>query len=192
MRAELDTYLSGTLAGVGHFRCRHCGFAVALNALDEVPQCPNCGNDRFARASMFDTSGSDQHPPLDDEDDTSWLQSVRDDLEEGHYLAFRDERRVSVMPLTSEWTRIGRSLTADVRFDDPTVSRRHAIIVLQGDDVRVLDDRSLNGVFLNGERVEWGELEDGDELIIGRYRLYFLHTVGTGGRARVGAGKAAA
>ena len=57
--------------------------------------------------------------------------------------------------LTREWTRIGRSLAADVRFDDPTVSRRHALIVRQPDGVRVLDDRSLNGVFVNGARVEW-------------------------------------
>jgi hypothetical protein len=190
MRAQLDTYLAGTLAGAGSFRCRDCGFAVALNALDEVPRCPNCDNDRFARASMFDTSGSDHAPPLDEED-PNWLQSVREDLDEGHYLAFRDDRRVSVMPLTAEWTRIGRSLTADVRFDDPTVSRRHAIIALQGDDARVLDDRSLNGVFLNGERVEWGELEDGDELVIGRYRLHFLHNVGTPAGADVEASAAA-
>jgi rubrerythrin len=193
MKAQLDTYLTGTLAGAGSFRCNDCGFAVALNALDEIPQCPNCGNARFARASMFDTSGSDHAPPLEEEDDDNqWLEAVREELDEGVYLAFRDESRVSVMPVTSEWTKIGRSLTADVRFDDPTVSRRHAIIVLQGDDVRVLDDRSLNGVFLNGERVEWGELEDGDELIIGRYRLYFLRSSAAGGRAHVGAGEAAA
>ena len=42
------------------------------------------------------------------------------------------------------------------------------------DSLRVLDDRSLNGVFLNGEIVEWGRLEDGDELAIGRYRLFAL------------------
>jgi pSer/pThr/pTyr-binding forkhead associated (FHA) protein len=77
----------------------------------------------------------------------------------------------------NEWTRIGRALTADIRFDDPTVSRRHAIIVCQGGSARVLDDRSLNGVFLKGERVEWGNLEDGDELVIGRHHLYFLDTV---------------
>jgi hypothetical protein len=41
-----------------------------------------------------------------------------------------------------------------------------------------LDDRSLNGVFLRGERVEWGKLEDRDELIIGRYKLYFFDTAG--------------
>ena len=74
----------------------------------------------------------------------------------------------------AEWTRIGRCLAADVRFDDPTVSRRHALIVSQADGVRVLDDRSLNGVFVNGERVEWRPLTDGDEIIVGRHRLHFL------------------
>ena len=38
----------------------------------------------------------------------------------------------------------------------------------------MLDDRSLNGVFVNGEPVEWGRLRDGDELAIGRYRLFAL------------------
>jgi pSer/pThr/pTyr-binding forkhead associated (FHA) protein len=37
-----------------------------------------------------------------------------------------------------------------------------------------LDDRSLNGVFVNGERVEWRVLRDGDEIVVGRYRLHFL------------------
>jgi pSer/pThr/pTyr-binding forkhead associated (FHA) protein len=61
-----------------------------------------------------------------------------------------------------------------VRFDDPTVSRRHALIVRQPDGVRLLDDRSLNGVFVNGARVDGKALEDGDEIIVGRYRLSFL------------------
>jgi pSer/pThr/pTyr-binding forkhead associated (FHA) protein len=55
------------------------------------------------------------------------------------------------------------------------VSRRHALIVRQPDGVRVLDDRSLNGVFVNDERVEWRALTDGDEIVVGRYRLQFLH-----------------
>ena len=81
---------------------------------------------------------------------------------------------VLVVALAREWTRIGRSLAADVRFDDPTVSRRHALIVRQADGVRVLDDRSLNGVFVNGERVEWRALHDGDEIVVGRYRLHYV------------------
>ena len=78
------------------------------------------------------------------------------------------------LPLSREWTRIGRSLAADVRFDDPTVSRRHALIVRHPDGVRVLDDRSLNGVFVNGTRVDGRVLNDGDEILVGRYRLTFF------------------
>lgn len=92
----------------------------------------------------------------------------------GEYLAFTDGAETRIVPLTREWTRIGRSLAADVRFDDPTVSRRHALIVRQPDGVRVLDDRSLNGVFVNGERIEGRALKDGDEIIVGRYRLGFI------------------
>jgi hypothetical protein len=109
-------------------------------------------------------------------DDRAWLDEVRDGLSDpGQYLAYRtDDRDVVAYALEREWTRIGRSLAADIRFDDPTVSRRHALIVRQPDGLRVLDDRSLNGVFVNGERVEWSTLADGDEIVIGRHRLYFV------------------
>ncbi|MQA75486.1 MAG: FHA domain-containing protein, partial [Solirubrobacterales bacterium] len=72
------------------------------------------------------------------------------------------------------WTRIGRSGAADVRLDDPTVSRRHALVLDRGGAPVIADDRSLNGLFVNGERVEWAALSDGDELEVGRYRLYVL------------------
>jgi pSer/pThr/pTyr-binding forkhead associated (FHA) protein len=42
--------------------------------------------------------------------------------------------------------------------------------------VRVLDDRSLNGIQVNGRRVEWSPLTDGDELVIGRHAIYFMDT----------------
>jgi hypothetical protein len=127
--------------------------------------------------ARFDTSDPD--PPTAHEDDTDWLEAVRDSIErEGQYFILREGDHVSVMPLTREWTKIGRSLTADIRLDDPTVSRRHALVCSQPQAVRVLDDRSLNGVFLNGERTEWAELHDGDELQIGRYRLYFVERGG--------------
>ncbi len=68
-------------------------------------------------------------------------------------------------------TRIGRSLTADVRLEDPTVSRRHALIVRTADDVRILDDRSLGGVIVNGETVHERSLASGDVVTIGRHTL---------------------
>ena len=171
----MDSYTTGTLAGAGSFRCAGCGFHVALRTLDHIPECPHCGEAAFARASMFDVAEPDTSDLHDD--DITWLTAVRDEIgRTGHFLAFRDEGRVSVIPLVQEWTRIGRSLAADIRLDDPTVSRRHALLCVQGDRVRVLDDRSLNGLFLNGERVEWHDLSDDDELVIGRYKLHFVDT----------------
>ena len=73
------------------------------------------------------------------------------------------------------WTRIGRSRRSDLCLDDPSVSRRHALIVAEpGRELRVLDDRSLNGVFINGRAIDWSPLRDGDRLTIGRFDLYAI------------------
>ena len=86
-----------------------------------------------------------------------------------------DEEPIEIFPIDEGWTRIGRSAAADLRLDDPSVSRRHALIVCEKPKaLRVLDDRSLNGVRVNGEPIEWARLVDGDELGIGRYRLFVL------------------
>ena len=110
-----------------------------------------------------------------------WVDEARENLPmPGRYLAYEESGRRVVVPVSREWTRVGRSLAADVRFDDATVSRRHALIVVQADGVRVLDDRSLNGVYVNGERVEWRVLADGDQVAVGRHILWFLDTVTVG------------
>ncbi len=107
-----------------------------------------------------------------------WLDEAREMLGPGgRGLASRDddESSIELFPIEPGWTRIGRSATADVRLDDPSVSRRHALIVSERPKaLRVLDDRSLNGVRLNGVLLEWARLADGDELAIGRYRLFVV------------------
>ncbi len=105
----------------------------------------------------------------------SWLEQARAKLPRpGRYLLCRnDDGKVRIFPINRGWSRIGRSVAADVRLDHPSVSRRHALVVSESDEsLRVLDDRSLNGVFVNGELVEWEKLSDGDELTIGRYHLF--------------------
>jgi len=173
----MQSLTTGTLAGTGSFRCEECGYVVTLAATDQLPSCPGCGGSRFARASLF-SGGRFQRRPGEDltpAEREALVARARELIDgPGQYLAWEDGGRVRVAPLEREWTRVGRSLAADVRFDDPTVSRRHALIVRQADGVRVLDDRSLNGVFVNGERVEWRVLSDGDEIVVGRYRLHFL------------------
>jgi len=175
----VEAFTAGTLAGAGSFRCESCGFAVALHELDEVPGCPQCGGRKFKRASMFMARQAPEHTQeleqVPDVRAPEWLAEARDALvTSGDYLAYELDDRVQVVALQDGWTRVGRSLSAHVRFDDPTVSRRHALIHRDRTGARVLDDRSLNGVFLNGDRVDWHELEDGDEIAIGAFRLYFM------------------
>lgn len=172
----MKAWMSGNVAGTGTFRCTDCGYPVSLDAVDELPTCPNCGGTEFVRASLFTTAQTSVVDMTPVADDHAWLEELRGGLNEpGQYLAYRTDREeVVVYALQREWTRIGRSLAADIRFDDPTVSRRHALIVRQPDGLRVLDDRSLNGVFVNGERVEWSTLANGDEIVIGRHHLHFI------------------
>lgn len=176
----VESLTAGTLAGTGSFRCDGCGYVVTLAAEDALPDCPTCGGRQFQRASLFGASTGGRFmrgsPPLRSADERAhWLEGARLlATTPGEYLALDEGDGVRLVPLTREWTRIGRSLAADVRFDDPTVSRRHALLVRQADGVRVLDDRSLNGVFVNGERVDWRVVCDGDEIVVGRYRLTFM------------------
>jgi len=71
-------------------------------------------------------------------------------------------------------TLIGRSPECDIFLDDVTVSRRHAELRRDGDRFTIEDLGSLNGTFVNRRRIETAELEDDDELQIGKYRLTFL------------------
>lgn len=150
---------------------------MALVAHDALPECPRCGGTEFRRASLFDRPTVETTEVEIPEPAPEWLDEARAELDApGRYLAFDDgDGELAVIRLGPGWTRIGRSVAADVRLDDATVSRRHALLVLtDSGELRALDDRSLNGLVVNGERVEWAALGDGDELEVGRYRIYVL------------------
>ena len=72
-------------------------------------------------------------------------------------------------------TTIGRSPDCGIFLDDVTVSRTHAVVSERDGAFLVEDQGSLNGTFVNRKRVESAQLEDGDELQIGKYRLTFLN-----------------
>lgn len=92
----------------------------------------------------------------------------------GRYIELEGDGAAWLLPLEREVTRIGRGLAVHVRLDDQHVSRRHAIVAVNGSRVRILDDRSANGTFVNGRRVVESELCDGDVFVVGsavlRYR----------------------
>ncbi|WP_417562836.1 FHA domain-containing protein [Microbacterium sp.] len=69
---------------------------------------------------------------------------------------------------------VGRHPEADIFFDDVTVSRRHAEITRDGKRFEIVDQRSLNGTYVNGERVDRATLANGAEVRIGKFRLNFF------------------
>ncbi|MGH9021657.1 MAG: FHA domain-containing protein [Acidimicrobiia bacterium] len=75
--------------------------------------------------------------------------------------------------IDAEVTMAGRHPDSDIFLDDVTVSRRHAEIIRGPQGFRVRDTGSLNGTYVNRDRVEEASLSDGDELQIGRFRLAF-------------------
>jgi DNA-directed RNA polymerase subunit RPC12/RpoP len=177
-----DCFSAGTMPGSGTYFCLDCGSQLSMRETDSLPECPQCGSRRFGRDSIFESMQEHASPTVEfstdaDSSPPAWLREARRRLSRsGHYLAWLDDdETIAHFEIARGWTRIGRSATADLRLDDPSVSRRHALIVAEpGRGLRVLDDRSLNGVLLNGEEVEWARLKDGDELAIGRYRLFAL------------------
>ena len=75
--------------------------------------------------------------------------------------------------LDAERTTAGRSTHADIFLDDVTVSRKHAEFVRDGNQFVVRDIGSLNGTYVNRERIDASVLRPGDEVQIGKYRMTF-------------------
>jgi len=170
-----DGRAPGELAA-GSLVCVGCGYSVVLEVDDDLPTCPACGGTQFRRASLFESRTLDTEAISPASAPPTWLDEVRAQIDlTSRYLAYEEDGEPIVFELPAGWTRIGRSSAADLRLDDVTVSRRHALVVRTPEnELRALDDRSLNGLSVNGDKVEWTALTAGDELEIGRYRLYVL------------------
>ena len=76
--------------------------------------------------------------------------------------------------LDTDQTQVGRHPDSAIFLDDITVSRRHAEIRRGGDGFALHDLGSLNGTYVNRERVEEVELSSGDEIQVGKFKLVFL------------------
>jgi hypothetical protein len=182
---EEDVHQAGEPADAGSFQCLDCSMPLALDHSEEMPECPGCGGSRFQRASIFEHT-SDQ-PTLTQitiqaprEAPENWLDELRESIEApGTYLAFYSDGHAKLLTLEQGWSRIGRSAGADIRLDDPTVSRRHAVVVRTPEgELNALDDRSTNGILVNGMPVDWSPMSDGDVLQIGRYSLHVVESSG--------------
>ncbi len=149
--------------------CPECGF---LNA-EGANYCQKCGG--FLGTPDDPTGATTATYKVGE---TGEIESV--DLEEvtshGGALVIRagGGRTGESFPLAGERLTIGRQPDADIFLDDVTVSRDHALLVRRGPDYFLDDCGSLNGTYVNRERIESHKLADGDELQIGKYKLAYL------------------
>jgi pSer/pThr/pTyr-binding forkhead associated (FHA) protein len=97
-----------------------------------------------------------------------------DPVDPGRYIEIQGPDRTLLIALTEGAMHVGRGLAAELRLDDVSVSRRHAIIVPRPGGARILDDRSANGTLVNGRRIQQADLRDGDVIVLGRVVLRFL------------------
>jgi pSer/pThr/pTyr-binding forkhead associated (FHA) protein len=92
----------------------------------------------------------------------------------GRYLAIEDGGETVLIALRAKGTRIGRDTGSDVVLEDRSVSRRHALLIRREGGTVLLDDRSLNGIQVNGRRVMAAVLRDGDEISVGAVRMRYV------------------
>jgi hypothetical protein len=149
--------------------CPECGFVNGEGA----NYCQKCG----AFLGDVSTESSDTTAAFQ-VTDTGELKAV--DLDrvaaEGATLVIRSGggRAGETFALDGDRIGIGRTPESQVFLDDVTVSRNHARLVRRRDGIYIDDLGSLNGTYVNRERIESHKLLDGDELQIGKYKLSYL------------------
>lgn len=91
----------------------------------------------------------------------------------GRWLLVDEGGEPRAVRLSRQVTHLGRGFAATLQLEDPGVSRRHALVVQRAGTVLILDDRSANGTWVNGVRVQQAELHDGDVIALGRAVLVY-------------------
>jgi pSer/pThr/pTyr-binding forkhead associated (FHA) protein len=157
--------------------CTQCGqqnpddskFCARCGATLTTPGSTSTGADQTSTISMAGLEQAEEHG--DDLDDLA-----AESLPAGSALLVvkRGPNAGSRFLLDKDATTVGRHPESDIFLDDVTVSRRHAEFHRVGDGFEVRDVGSLNGTYLNRERIEDSPLSGGDEVQIGKFRLVFF------------------
>ena len=155
--------------------CTRCGHGNPDNA----NFCARCGAPLAAASD--DTTltlqvGSSDREESDAEHTQEELAVPLDELapDQGVLVVKRGPNAGSSFLLDKDLTAAGRHPASDIFLDDITVSRRHAEVLREGTRFLVKDVGSLNGTYVNRERVDVAELSSGDELQIGKFKLVFF------------------
>jgi hypothetical protein len=146
--------------------------------------CPECGHHNREAARFCGRCGASLLEPDPGEPTQAFAAYVEEEsasetaevVPEGAMLVIRigGGRAGEQFPIASERMAIGRAQNADVFLDDITVSREHAVLERRTDGPHLSDAGSLNGTYVNRQRIESVRLADGDEVQIGKYRLTYI------------------
>lgn len=188
-RAEERTWVTIGCPSCGE-RIRYCVGSpattarIAFEAPIEYPpgtRPESLGDDAFS--TLFDPRSALRYDPEEAPEDSGPEGTVRADPDDVRPPALPSEEPLGFLilgaqpgservRLTSARTLFGRE-GADVDLDDPAVSRRHFQVEVAGREFFIRDLDSSNGTWVNGERIRYTELADGDEVRAGRTFLVF-------------------
>ena len=151
---------------MSHIYCQECGFQNP----EAANYCARCG-----ALLVKDEGGAETTQTFTPEEDDSPSEALEDLGIKGPALVVRSGggRAGEMFPLEGETT-VGRSPDCGIFLDDVTVSRKHAVLRERDRSFFIEDQGSLNGTFVNRKRVDSAQLDDGDELQVGKYRLTFF------------------
>jgi len=148
--------------------CARCG--AALTAPGGGEGSPAVGADQTTTLSMSGLETAEEHPAGEVADVGVESLPVGTAL----LVVKRGPNAGSRFLLDKDLTTAGRHPESDIFLDDVTVSRRHAEFGRTGEAFVVRDVGSLNGTYLNRERIDEATLANGDEVQIGKFRLVYL------------------
>ncbi|HEX2049981.1 MAG TPA: FHA domain-containing protein [Actinomycetota bacterium] len=152
--------------------CTNCGHKNP----DGANFCASCGHPLTEGAGPSDTTTVTFLPSELESDIDEEVHVSPDELEGGRgvMIVRRGPNAGSKYFMDADVTHVGRHPDSDIFLDDITVSRRHAEIRRRDAAFSLHDVGSLNGTYVNRERVEEAELRTGDEIQIGKFKLVFL------------------
>jgi pSer/pThr/pTyr-binding forkhead associated (FHA) protein len=147
-----------------------------------VSYCPECGHHNRESARFCGRCGASLLEADAGEPTQAFAAYVEDEEEaadepdDGAVLVIRGGggRAGEQFKINADKMAIGRTPSAAVFLDDITVSREHAILERRPDGLHLSDAGSLNGTYVNRQRIESVRLADGDEVQIGKYRLTYI------------------
>jgi len=160
----------GTENPPGNKFCANCGTALPDAGSGAAEAGYGGGVDT---TSIISTAPA---PDADSEFSTEAHQGALDALAPGSALLVvkRGPNAGSRFLLDQDVTTAGRHPDSDIFLDDVTVSRRHAEFRREGSGYSVHDVGSLNGTYVNRQRIEGVTLAGGDEVQIGKFRLVYM------------------